>query len=159
MAAQFCGQSCWGMLPVLHPPALPLPPCLLLLLLLLSQASESEARLRGMRLHDKALLAGSRLIAGSKLARAAVALYVLLLHGVIMALMYFSATPHTTLYATSDSSSSIPSAVARLGNSTAEAAAAAAAGVAGLQEAAAGGRAAAGAGARLLLRAFALPHL
>lgn len=125
----------------------------------LLQASESEARLRGMRLHDKALLAGSRLIAGSKLARAAIALYVLLLHGVIMALLYFSATPHTTLYATTDSSSSIPSAVARLGNSTSEAAAAAAAaaGVQGLQKAVAGG-------ARLLLRAFAsgrqgLPHL
>jgi hypothetical protein len=124
-----------------------------------------------MRLHDKALLAGSRLIAGSKLARAAIALYVLLLHGVIMALMYFSATPHTTLYETSGSSS-LPSAVAaaqgvaRSANSTggeggaAAAAAAAAAGVKGLQKAAAvsagAAGAAAGGGVRLLLRAFAL---
>ena len=122
-----------------------------------------------MRLHDKALLAGSRLIAGSKLARAAIALYVLLLHGVIMALMYFSATPHTTLYEASGSSS-IPSAVAaaqgvaRLANSTGgergAAAAAAAAGVEGLQKAAAvsagAAGAAAGGGVRLLLRAFAL---
>jgi homeobox protein cut-like len=125
-----------------------------------------------MRLHDKALLAGSRLIAGSKLARAAIALYVLLLHGVIMALMYFSATPHTTLYQTSGSSS-IPSAVAatqgiaRLANSTGGdgvAAAAAAAGVEGLQKPAAVSAGAAAEGAvRSLLRAFALqqglPHL
>lgn len=135
------------------------------------QASESEARLRGMRLHDKALLAGSRLIAGSKLARAGIALYVLLLHAVIMALMYFSATPHAALYESSGSAG-VPSAVAAAAAGSNSSLLAGAA-VQGLQrvaaaraavDAAAGGDGAAG-GMRLLLRAWrwqqqpVLPHL
>lgn len=128
----------------------------MLLLLLLLQASESEARLRGMRLHDKALLAGSRLIAGSRLARAAIALYVLLLHAVIMALMYYSATPHVALYESS-SSSSIPSAVAAAQGARAASSLTVAA-VEGLQKAAAASAGVGGkAGARLLLQAFTGP--
>jgi homeobox protein cut-like len=108
-----------------------------------------------MRLHDKALLAGSRLIAGSKLARAGIALYVLLLHGVIMALMYYSATPHAAVYESSGSSS-IPSAVAAAQGARATSSLTGAA-VEGLQRAAAASAAvdAGGAsGARLLLRAL-----
>lgn len=125
------------------------------------QASESEARLRGMRLHDKALLAGSRLIAGSKLARAGIALYVVLLHAVIMALMYYSATPHVTLYESSGSSS-VPSAVAAAQGMRASDSLAGAAAVAELQRTAAA-NSSQNSGARLLLRALSsrpvLPYL
>lgn len=118
-----------------------------------------------MRLHDKALLAGSRLIAGSQLARAAIALYVLLLHGVIMALMYYSATPHVTLSVSSTGSSDVPSAVAlaqgAAGNSSSLAGTAAAEGL--QQQAAAAVEAVATGGGRLLLRALlwrpVLPYL
>jgi homeobox protein cut-like len=61
------------------------------------QANESEAARRGMRLHDKALLAAGRLIAGSRLARAGLALYFFLVHVFLMVLMYHSASPHVTL--------------------------------------------------------------
>eukprot|EP00878_Enallax_costatus_P035293 GHUV01039312.1.p1 GENE.GHUV01039312.1~~GHUV01039312.1.p1 ORF type:complete len:369 (+),score=110.83 GHUV01039312.1:364-1470(+) len=61
------------------------------------QQIESESRLRGMQLHDKALLAANRLIAGSRMARAAVAVYVVMLHVFLMLLMYYSATPHAVL--------------------------------------------------------------
>eukprot|EP00775_Hariotina_reticulata_P011436 gene11436-11582_t len=119
------------------------------------QLSESEARLKGMQLHDKALLAGSRLIAGSKIARAAVAVYAVLLHVFIMVLMYASATPHAVLQQTGPASAASLTAdgVVRLpamaGNATAdEVAAAGRAAVGGGAVAAA---AAAGKGLRLLL--------
>ena len=110
-----------------------------------------------MRLHDKALLAGSRLIAGSKLARAAIALYVLLLHCVIMAVMYYSATPHAVLSVSTSGSSSVPSAVAVAAGVARNASLAAPA--AGLVTEAAAANASqlaagAGSGARLLLRVF-----
>jgi hypothetical protein len=130
----------------------------------LLQASESEARVRGMRLHDKALLAGSRLIAGSKLARAAIALYVLLLHGIIMALIYHSATPHVVL-AGAAGSSSTPSAVAVAQGAARASGDLAGAAVDGLQRAAAANAnanaasRAGGGGARLLLQAFAMRPL
>jgi hypothetical protein len=74
---------------------------------LLMQASEGEARLRSsMRLHDRALLTAGRLIAGSRLARAALACYVLLLHAVIMAVVYSAASPHAVLSEVSASSGS-----------------------------------------------------
>lgn len=66
------------------------------------QQNESESRLRGMHLHDKALLAANRLIAGSRMARAAVAVYVVLLHVFLMLMMYYSATPHALLQEVQD---------------------------------------------------------
>lgn len=113
--------------------------------------------MRDMRLHDKALLAGGRLIAGSKLARAAIALYVLLLHGIIMALMYASATPHVVL-AGAGGSSSTPSAVAAVQGGARGPSDLAGAAVDGLQRAAAANAAsgAGGGGARLLLQAVAM---
>ena len=61
------------------------------------QASEAEARVGSLGLHDKALLAGSKLMVGSKMARAFVAVYAVVLHVFIMVLLYYSATPHMLL--------------------------------------------------------------
>ncbi|KAF8071287.1 CHX17 [Scenedesmus sp. PABB004] len=58
------------------------------------QHSEAEARLRGLRMHDKVLLAGGRLLAGSCAARAGVAAYAVLLHAFVLFLLQRAAAPH-----------------------------------------------------------------
>jgi homeobox protein cut-like len=119
------------------------------------QLSESESRLKGMQLHDKALLAGSRLIAGSKIARAAVAMYAVLLHVFIMVLMYASASPHAMLPqagaagAASLAADGIVTLPATSGNATADGAAAA--GRAAIGGSAVAAAATAAKGLRLLL--------
>lgn len=59
--------------------------------------NESEAQLKQLQLHDKALLAGSKLIMGNRVARVFVACYAVFLHAFIMVLLYSSATPHVIL--------------------------------------------------------------
>jgi homeobox protein cut-like len=57
------------------------------------QASESHQRVQALQLHDRAVLASSKVLMGSRVARVFVASYAVVLHLFIMVLLYYSATP------------------------------------------------------------------
>jgi len=61
------------------------------------QKTEVEQRVRNLQLHDRAVLAGSKLLVGSRIARAFVATYAVLLHLFIMVLLYYSMMPRTQI--------------------------------------------------------------
>ncbi|KAJ9506929.1 hypothetical protein QJQ45_002510 [Haematococcus lacustris] len=61
------------------------------------QKGEVESRVRSMQLHDRAVLAGSRLLLASRLGRAFAAVYALLLHLFIMVLLYYAMLPRTRI--------------------------------------------------------------
>lgn len=48
-----------------------------------------------MQLHDRAVLAGSKLLVGSRMARVFIATYAVLLHLFIMVLLYYAMSPRT----------------------------------------------------------------
>lgn len=48
------------------------------------------AQVRQMQLHDRAVLAGSKLLVGSRLARAFLAVYAVLVHLFLMVLLYYT---------------------------------------------------------------------
>ncbi|MEW5303764.1 MAG: hypothetical protein WDW36_006423 [Sanguina aurantia] len=54
------------------------------------QQSEVEKRVKGLHLHDRAVLAGGRMMLGSRAARVFIAAYAALLHLFILALLYYS---------------------------------------------------------------------
>jgi homeobox protein cut-like len=60
------------------------------------QAAEVEAAKGALGLHDRALLAGSRLVVGSRAARVAVAVYAVVLHVFIMLLLYAASNRHAS---------------------------------------------------------------
>ncbi|KAG1678378.1 hypothetical protein FOA52_015144 [Chlamydomonas sp. UWO 241] len=57
------------------------------------QRSEADSRVRNLQLHDRALLAGSKLVAGSRAGRVFVAVYALLLHVFLLLLLYYALAP------------------------------------------------------------------
>ncbi|GAX75276.1 hypothetical protein CEUSTIGMA_g2721.t1 [Chlamydomonas eustigma] len=59
------------------------------------QKTEVESRVRGLQLHDRAVLAGGKLLLGSRFARAFLATYAVLLHLFIMVLMYYAMSPRS----------------------------------------------------------------
>lgn len=50
-----------------------------------------------MQLHDRAVLAGSKLLVGSRFARAFTAIYALLLHAFVLLLLYHAMSPRTQI--------------------------------------------------------------
>jgi homeobox protein cut-like len=58
------------------------------------QAAEVEAAKGALGLHDRALLAGSKLVVGSRMARVAIAAYAVVLHVFIMLLLYAASNRH-----------------------------------------------------------------
>ena len=50
-----------------------------------------------MQLHDRAVLAGSKLLVGSRFARAFIAIYALLLHAFVLLLLYHAMGPRTQI--------------------------------------------------------------
>ena len=50
-----------------------------------------------MQLHDRAVLAGSKLLVGSRFARAFIAIYALLLHAFVLLLLYHAMSPRTQI--------------------------------------------------------------
>ena len=50
-----------------------------------------------MQIHDRAVLAGSKLLVGSRFARAFTAIYALLLHAFVMLLLYHAMSPRTQI--------------------------------------------------------------
>ncbi|GIL86016.1 hypothetical protein Vretifemale_14276, partial [Volvox reticuliferus] len=57
------------------------------------QQSEAELRVRNLQVHDRALLAGSRLLLGSRVARMFLAIYTVMLHFIILLLFFYATTP------------------------------------------------------------------
>ncbi|KXZ50466.1 hypothetical protein GPECTOR_16g640 [Gonium pectorale] len=57
------------------------------------QQSEAELRVRNLQVHDRAVLAGSKLLLGSRVARMFFALYTVMLHFVILLLFFYATTP------------------------------------------------------------------
>ncbi|PNW84168.1 hypothetical protein CHLRE_04g223900v5 [Chlamydomonas reinhardtii] len=57
------------------------------------QQSEAEARLKNLQVHDRAVLAGSKLLMGSRVARMFFAVYTIMLHFVILLLFFYATTP------------------------------------------------------------------
>ncbi|GFR41759.1 hypothetical protein Agub_g2515 [Astrephomene gubernaculifera] len=57
------------------------------------QQSEAELRVRNLQVHDRAVLAGSRLLLGSRVARMFFALYTVMLHFIILLLFFYATTP------------------------------------------------------------------
>ncbi|GLC42313.1 hypothetical protein PLESTB_000660600 [Pleodorina starrii] len=57
------------------------------------QQSEAELRVRNLQVHDRALLAGSRLVLGSRVARMFLAVYTIMLHFIILLLFFYATTP------------------------------------------------------------------
>lgn len=88
-------------------------------------------QVRQLQLHDRAMLAGSKLIMGSRVARTFIAIYAALLHGFIMVLLYYAMSPRTTIEvvdmgALEQQQAAAAAVVAAAGSSTAGAAAGAA---------------------------------
>lgn len=54
------------------------------------QQSEVERRVKGLNLHERAVLAGGRLMLGNRAARVFIAAYAALLHLFILMLLYYS---------------------------------------------------------------------
>ncbi|KAG2425069.1 hypothetical protein HXX76_013978 [Chlamydomonas incerta] len=105
------------------------------------QQSEAEARLKNLQVHDRAVLAGSKLLLGSRVARMFFAVYTVMLHFVILLLFFYATTPCPAVEPLAAALVGAAGAVAA-GSSPATAAAAAVAAAA-----AQAGRAGAGAGA------------
>ncbi|KAG2488575.1 hypothetical protein HYH03_012894 [Edaphochlamys debaryana] len=57
------------------------------------QQSEAEMRVKNLQVHDRAVLAGSKLLLGSRIARMFFAVYTLMLHFVILLLFFYATTP------------------------------------------------------------------
>ncbi|EFJ47697.1 hypothetical protein VOLCADRAFT_117799 [Volvox carteri f. nagariensis] len=57
------------------------------------QQSEVDSRMRNLQVHDRALLVGSRLLLGSRVARMFLAIYTVMLHFIILLLFFYATTP------------------------------------------------------------------
>jgi hypothetical protein len=57
------------------------------------QKSEVDQRMQRMPVHDRALLAGSKALVGSKFARALAAVYMVLMHLFFVVLLYYALSP------------------------------------------------------------------
>ncbi|KAG2452146.1 hypothetical protein HYH02_003178 [Chlamydomonas schloesseri] len=113
------------------------------------QQSEAEARLKNLQVHDRAVLAGSKLLLGSRVARMFFAVYTIMLHFVILLLFFYATTPCPAAAAVEPLAAAVVGAAGAVAAGSSPATAAAAAVGAAAAAAAGGqgvGRAGAGAG-------------